>query len=78
MAIRPITGHLREDEPFPQYPIFAPLLSSTSTTMDSTFVTASRESEALQRTGTTAMIFVVSLFGVSHPTFWLSFRARQV
>ncbi|KAF9788404.1 Zinc/iron permease [Thelephora terrestris] len=35
--------------------------------MDSAFTIASRQSEALQRAGATAMIFVISLFAVSFP-----------
>lgn len=54
-----------------QYMIFSPSLSPASTTMNPTFAVAPRESETLQRAGTTATIFVISLFGASHPTPWL-------
>jgi len=53
-----------------QYSVLGPLLSRTSTAMDSVFAVASRESETLQRAGTMVTIFVISLFGTSRPTFW--------
>jgi hypothetical protein len=70
---RPITAtHFRLP-----IPPLVPLVSPAFITMDPALAIASRESETPQRLGATVIIFVISLFGASYPTFWLSFHARQ-
>jgi hypothetical protein len=51
-------------------------LPPSSTIMNPAYNVASKESEALQRAGTTVTIFAISLFGMSCPALWRSFNAQ--